>query len=107
MATPIVTSGGTDTSPQSMRGAPRGPALTFRPTGWDGYRHYTQGTVPASGRLLTVQAANRMDEIDLSITTTGANCGFRDSAADARALAAELIAAASTIDGTRLEVCHG
>lgn len=74
-------------------------ALTFRTTGYAGYRHSAQGTVPASGCMLSVHAALRLDEIDVTVLREGVHCGFRVSAADARALAAELLVAAAAMEG--------
>ncbi len=98
MATPIVAPGGATTP---VKG------ITFRPTGWTGYVHSSDGTVPASGTLLSIHAAGRVDEVDLSCIFGGHSCGMRFSTADARAVAAELIAAADAVERYRAEVNHG
>lgn len=71
--------------------------IQFRPTGWKGYSHSSGGTLSA-GAMVTVHAAERVDQIDLSCLFGGHLCGLRFTAADARAVAAELLAAAAAID---------
>ncbi|PZP91142.1 MAG: hypothetical protein DI587_36330 [Variovorax paradoxus] len=90
-----------------MKAAPT--AIQFYPNGWKGYAHSSGGTVPASGALLTVQASAQLGEIDLTALISGISCAIRFGAADARIIAAELLAAAAAIDGTcsEREVCRG
>lgn len=72
--------------------------IQFRPNGWKGYAHSSDGTVPASGALLTIQASAKLDEVDMTALISGVSCAIRFSAADARAIAAELVVAATAID---------
>ncbi len=98
MATPIVAPGGANTPVNG---------ITFQPTGWKGYVHSSDGTVPASGALLTVQASARLGEIDLTALISGISCAIRFSAADARSIAAELVNAADAVERYRGEVTYG
>lgn len=81
--------------------------LTFRPTGWKGYVHSSDGNVPASDCMLSIHASGRLDEIDLTALLSGLSCAIRFSGADARAIAAELIAAADALEQYRAEVPRG
>lgn len=75
--------------------------IEFSPTGWKGYVHSSDGTLPASGVLVSIQASGRLGEIDLSALIGGMGCSMRFSPADARAVAAELLAAAGAVDAAR------
>lgn len=79
-----------------------GAAIAFTPNHWQGRAHASAGTVPASGCLLSIYASARLDEIDVSLLRDGIHCGFRVSAADARALAAELLTAAAAVDAAQV-----
>lgn len=98
MATSIVAPGGAPTHPQ---GAGPAPGIVFRPTGWKGYTHSVDGRLSASGVLLTIHAAARVDEIDLTALISGMSCSMRFSAADARAVAAELLTAAAAVNAVQ------
>ncbi|KQP43516.1 hypothetical protein [Pseudorhodoferax sp. Leaf274] len=76
-------------------------AIQFRPTGWQGYVHSSDGTLPASGCLLAIHASARLGEIDMTALISGISCAIRLSAADARAVAAELLAAAAAVEAKR------
>lgn len=76
-------------------------AIQFRPNGWKGFTHSSDGTVPASGALLTIQASAKLGEVDMTALISGISCALRFSAADARAIAAELVAAATAIDAVQ------
>ena len=77
------------------------PAIVFRPTGWKGYVYSTDGTVPASGCMVSIHASGRLGEIDMSTLIKGFGCSVRFSPADARSVAAELLSAADAIEGAR------
>ncbi|MEJ2802011.1 hypothetical protein WAE61_09035 [Comamonadaceae bacterium PP-2] len=62
------------------------------------YARRYQGTLPRTGIVLSVTASGRVDCIDLQAWIRGLNAGFEMTAADARALAAELIASADACD---------
>lgn len=82
-----------------MKTAPQG--IRFAPSGRKGYVHSSDGTSPASGCMLAIYASARLGEIDLTALLGGISCAMRFSAADARAVAAELLAAAAAVDAAQ------
>lgn len=92
MATSIVAPGRANMPAQGIQ---------FQPTGWKGFAHSSNGTLPTSGALLTVQASAKLGEIDLTALLSGISCAVRFSSADARAIAAELLTAAAAIDAAQ------
>lgn len=76
-------------------------AIQFQPTGWKGYAHSSNGVLPTSGALLTIQASANLGEIDLTALISGLSCSVRFSTADARAIAAELVAASAAIEAAQ------
>ncbi|MGC3986257.1 MAG: hypothetical protein QM777_16940 [Pseudorhodoferax sp.] len=89
MATRIIAPGGASTPAQG---------IVFRQNSWKGEVHSVDGTLPASGALMTIQACPRLGEIDLMVLLSGISCSIRLSPADARAVASELRVAASAVD---------
>jgi hypothetical protein len=75
-------------------------AIQFRPTGRKGYSHSVEGTLSA-GAMVTIHASERIDQIDLTCLFGGHCSAMRFCAADARAVAAELIAAAAAVEAVQ------
>lgn len=76
-------------------------ASIFLPMERLGFLFATAATQSGSGAVLAVQAPGRLNEIDLSCICAGHSCSMRLSASEARAVAAELIAAAAALEAAQ------
>lgn len=82
-------------------------AIAFRPNPFAGSECAHSTSAPLStGHGLHVRSSKRLDEVELTRCGAQDYLSFRVTAAEARAIAAELVAAAVAAELAK-EVCHG
>ena len=91
----------------SLRTPAQSPTVIFRPDPYAGptYAHSTCAPL-STGHGLHVRSSKRLDEVEMSRCGEQDYLSFRMTAAEARAIAAELVAAADAAELAK-EVAHG